>query len=112
MMKIYCKTTDKGIQTYYLTDGKRDYDLFRTSFHRSNKEFFGKGRYVQEVLDARRHRSETVRRTSVRLVSAVKYIESEYGICVFQQTAKKQQRKIRSTKLLRKSERALELIAV
>lgn len=110
-MKIYCKA-NKAKQTYFLTDGKRDYQLFTTSYRKSNKAFFANGRYIQEVLDARRHKSETVRRISVRLISTVKYIESEYGICVLQQTAKKRQGKIRSTKLLKKSERAdYELLA-
>lgn len=91
--KIYCKTTGKGVQSYYLFDGKQDYYLFNSEFRRSNKEFFSQGRFIQEVLDAKRHNSTSVRKTSNRLIGAVKYIESEYGICVFQQTAKKQQKR-------------------
>ncbi len=91
--KIYCKTTNKGIQSYFLNDGKTDYYLLNSAFRRSNKEFFSQGRYIQEVLDARRHHSTSVRKASVRLIGAVKYIEKEYDVCVFNQTAKKQQKR-------------------
>ena len=110
--KIYCKTTAKGVQKYYLTDGKRNYDLFESSFRKSNRDFFSRGRSIQEVLDAKRHVSASVRRISVRIISMVKYVESEYGVCVFRKTEKKQQSKRRSTKLLRKSQMAEEDIAV
>lgn len=103
--KVYCRTTAKGVQTYYLTAGKEDYYLFDADYRKSNKEFFSQGRYIQELLDAKRHNSTSVRRISTRLINAVRYIESEYAICVFQQTAKKQQKK-RSNKMFRKSERA------
>ena len=110
--KIYCRTTAKGIQTYYLTDGKRDYYLFNSTFHKSNKEFFSHGKFIQEVLAAKRHVSASVRRVSVRIISMVKYIEGEYGLCVLHKTEKRQQIKRRSTKLLRKSQLAEELVAV
>jgi len=91
--KIYCRTTAKGIQSYFLNDGKTDYYLFNTVFRQSNKKFFSPGRYIHEVLDARRHHSTSVQRTSTRLIGAVKYIEKEYDVCVFNQTVKKQQKK-------------------
>lgn len=109
--KIYCRTTAKGIQSYYLTEGKENYHLFDSAFHRSNKEFFSQGRFIQEVLNARRHASTSVQKISVRLISLVKYIESEYGICVLQKTANKKQRKRRSSKMLRKSQYSYELAA-
>lgn len=109
--KIYCRTTAKGVQSYYLTDGKENYFLFVSDYHKSNRDFFSQGRYIQEVLDARRHTSTSVQRISARLIGAVKYIESEYGICVLQQTAKRQKGNIRSTKMLKKSERAYDFVA-
>ena len=105
--KIYCRTTDKGVQTYYLTDGKRDYYLLRTNYRKINTVYFSHGRSIEEVLNARRHISNSVQRISVRLITMVKYVENEQGICVLRQTAKKQQRKIRSSKMLKRSERAL-----
>ena len=109
--KIYCRTTAKGVQTYYLADGKKNYYLFNSTFHKSNKEFFSQGRYIKEVLDARRHVSASVQKISIRLISIVKYIESEYGICVLQKTANKRQQKKRSTKMLRKSQYSYGLVA-
>ena len=90
--KVYCRTTGKDTQSYYLEYGNKTYYLFGTRFYRSNREFFVCGRYIQEVLDARRHESASVRRASVRLIGAIKYIENEYGICVLRQTAKKRRR--------------------
>lgn len=107
--KVYCRTTAKGVQSYYLTDGKENYYLFDSAYRKSNKEFFSQGRFIQEVLDAKRHASTSVQRTSIRLVGAIRYIESEYGICILQQTAKRQQKK-RSTKMLRKFERGYERV--
>lgn len=102
--KIYCKTTAKGVQSYYLTHGKEDYYLFDSAFRKSNKQFFANGRCIDEVLNARRHVSASVQRISTRIIGLVKYIESEYGICILRQTAKKQCKKIRSNKMTRKSE--------
>ena len=105
--KIYSRTTAKGVQTYYLTDGKKEYCLIRSNYRKSNMVFFSRARSIGEVLNARRHVSSSVQRISVRLISMVKYIENEQGICVLKQTAKRQQRKVRSTKMLKRSERAL-----
>lgn len=108
--RVYCKTTAKGVQSYFLTVGKVDYYLFNSDFRRSNKEFFSQGRFIQEVLDARRHVSASVQRISIRIISAIRYIESEYGICVLQKTARKQQRK-RSVKSFRIYDRQYEFAA-
>lgn len=109
--KIYCRTTAKGVQSYYLTDGKENHFLFTSAYRKSNRDFFSQGRCIQEVLDARRHTSASVQRISARLISAVKYIESEYGICVLKQTVKRQNGHRRSTKMLKKSERAYDFVA-
>ena len=106
--KIYCRTTAKDTQSYYLAYGKENYFLFDCAFRRSNKEFFAPGRYIDEILDARRHASKSVRRISVRLIGYAKYIESEHGISIFQQTARKKAKK-RSNKMARKSEMQYKL---
>ena len=91
--KIYCKTTEKGVQSYYLTDGKETHFLCNSSYRKSNKDFFAIGRRIDEVLDARRHYSSSVRKMSERLIKVVKYLEGEYDLCVFNQTAKRKQNK-------------------
>ena len=93
MQKIYCKSSRHDWQAYYLTDGKRDYYLCEMPYDRSSWSFFSQGRRIEEVLSARRHSKERIRRASERLVSVVKYAEKEYGICVFRQTAKKLQKR-------------------
>ena len=76
--KIYCRTTAKGVQSYYLTYGREDYYLFDSAYRKSNMEFFSRGRLISEVLNARRHISTSVQRTSNRLIGFIKYIESEF----------------------------------
>lgn len=86
---VYCKTTARGVQTYYLNDGKRDYYLLKSGYHRSNRDFFSQGRSIQEVVASRKNKSTSVRKARDRLLGAIKYIESEYGLCLLQKTAKK-----------------------
>ena len=108
--KVYCTTKMKGVQYYFVKVDGVEYYLFSSAFRRSNKNFFARGRYINEVMDGQRNCSESVRRISTRVVGAIKNLESEEGLCIFQQTAKLKQKK-RSTKMLRKSENAFGDIA-
>lgn len=83
MKTIYCITTDKDEQTFYLCDGGKEYYLFRQKYRVSVKEFFGKGVDLVMALSAKASHSEAVRRTAEKLVPYIKYIESEMGIVVF-----------------------------
>lgn len=101
MTAIFCKTTAKGKQSYYVTNGAQNIILFTAAFRKSNKEYFGSGCTVSDVFKARRHYSTSVRHVAERIISAIKYIEREYELSIFDQTAKS-----KSTKLKNKKEQA------
>ena len=96
--KIYCKTTGKGQQSYYLTVNGEDYFLFTQKFRRSNKEFFANGVTIDEALNWAGQRSESVIRTMRKLPSYISFVESEYGISVLKKTKKRQENRFKAYK--------------
>ena len=86
---IYCETTAKGEQTYYLmADGKR-YFLFRQAFRKSNKIIFEQGVCLFDLKKIRKNSSHSVRRTAEKLPPYIRYIEQEYGLCLMENTKRK-----------------------
>ena len=106
--KVYCEVLNSKTQAYYLTDGRQNYYLFTTDYRTGSVKFFSKSRSIDEVLEARRHKNTRVRMMSKRLIGVIKYMESAFDLCVLRKTAKKKQTKVRSSKMLRKSEREYE----
>lgn len=88
MIRVYCKTTGKAQQSYYLTNGSKNIYLFVSTYRKSNKAYFGKGCTVNEVFSAKNHCSASVRMVALRIIAALKYAEKEYDMCIFDQTAK------------------------
>lgn len=88
---VSCKKTKKGCQTYYLGIGTQEIMLFTSALRKSNADYFGNGCSVDDLFKAKRHHSSATRKIAERLISAIKYAEKEYGICVLEQTAKRQQ---------------------
>ena len=87
---IYCLTTDKGIQSFYLEAQGETHYLFSQSFRRGVKEYFGQGVHLDAAMDFSRARhDDAIVRTMKKLPSYIKYIEKEYGIEVLRQTARK-----------------------
>ena len=89
--KVFCLTTAKGVQSFYLeAHGERHY-LFSQNFRRSVKNYFGRGGvHVDAALDfSRSGHSTSVIHTMRKLPSYIRYIEKEYGIEVLRKTARK-----------------------
>lgn len=82
MIKIYCRTTSKGKQTFYLNTGKTDYYLFMQDYRASNKQHFAKGQPLNDALDMKGVHSTATRKTIEKLLPAIRYVEKEYGITV------------------------------
>ncbi len=79
---IYCATTAKDEQSFYLmTQGKR-YFLFTQAFRRSNKEVFERGISLSNFRKLKKHCSFSVRHTIQKLPAYIHYIEQEYEIVV------------------------------
>ena len=87
---VYCVTTGKGEQSFYLEACGETHFLFSQNFRRGVKEYFGAGVHIDAAMDFSRARSNTsLLKTMSKLPSYIKYVEKEYGIEVLRQTARK-----------------------
>lgn len=97
--KIYCQTTSKGVQSFYLLHEGREHFLFSQDFRQSVKSYYEGGVTVSEALNnSRGGENHALRKTMEKFPSYIRYIEREYGITVLEQTAKKASRKERDRK--------------
>ena len=79
---IYCTTTAKGEQSFYLMEQGTKYFLFVQAFRRSNKEVFEQGISLFDLRKLKKHCSFSVRHTAEKIPAYIRYIEQEYGISV------------------------------
>ena len=86
---IYCTTTAKGEQSFYLMTQKTKYFLFAQAFRRSNKDVFGQGISLFELRKLKKHCSYSVRHTAEKLPAYIRYIEQEYDILIMETTKRK-----------------------
>ena len=69
---VFCKTTAKATQSFFVKVGGREYFLFEQDFRKSNKEFFRNGVGVHAINNY----------SSVRRLAREKVVrQSEYGRC-------------------------------
>ena len=87
---IYCTTTAKGEQTFYLMAQGTKYFLFVQAYRRSNKEVFEQGISLFDLRKLKKHCSYSVRHTAEKIPAHIHYIEQEYGISVMEMTKRKQ----------------------
>ena len=87
---IYCTTTAKGEQTFYLMAQGTKYFLFVQNFRRSNKEVFEQGISLYDLRKLKKHCSYSVRHTAEKIPAHIRYIEQEYNISVMEMTKCKQ----------------------
>ena len=90
---IYCKTTEKGKQTFYLSFNGKDYFLFTQKYRVSNKDYFSKRVFLDNALNHSMTKSRSVRKTMTKLIPYIRYIEQEYGIVVLRKTIKNNDKK-------------------
>lgn len=101
MDKTFCKTTSKGVQSFYLSVNNKDYFLFSQAYRVTVREHFRYGLSINECLDYRQTKSCAVRRTLDKLKVYIPYVEKEYGVAVFNKTKNKRDRRIRKDYLLK-----------
>ena len=90
MTKIFCKTTDKGIHTFYASVNGRSYYLFRQNYRRGVNEYFRRGVTVDAALCFGRSKNNTaIQKTMAKLPAYIRYAEKEYGITILNKTNKK-----------------------
>lgn len=86
---IYCTTTAKGEQSFYLTAQGTKYFLFAQAYRRSNKEVFEQRISLYDLRKLKKHCSYSVRHTAEKLPVYIRYIEQEYGILIMEKTKRK-----------------------
>lgn len=87
---VFCKTTAKAKQSYFVKVDGKDYFLFQQDFRKSNKKFFQKGVDVNAINDYSCVHSISVRKTLDKLPVYIRYIEKEYNVAIYEKTKQKQ----------------------
>lgn len=87
---IFCKTSDKGVHTFYLSTQNESYYLFSQNYRRGVNKYFADGVILDRAIDfSRANGDSAIIRTMQKLPSYIKYIEREYDIDVLRKTAQK-----------------------
>ena len=90
MTRIYCLTTDKDVQSFYIEACGETHYLFSQNFRRGVKEYFRGGVHLDAALDLSRAKNNTALiKTMKKLSSYIRYIEKEYGLEILRQTIRK-----------------------
>ena len=86
---IYCKPTDKGIHSFYLLIGNKEYFLFSQAYRKGVEKYYGKGVHIDESMKySRAHNDIAITRTMDKIPMYIKYIEREYNVEVLKKTKK------------------------
>ena len=89
---IYCRTTAKGVQSFFINSNGENHFLFSQNFRRGVKEYFERGVSIDQAINfARARGNSAVMHTMEKLPSYIRYIEREYGLEVLRRTARKNQ---------------------
>lgn len=74
-------------QDFYVKVDNVDYFLFRQSYRKGIKEYFGNGVRIDKALKNNWNKLDrAVLRTIDKLPSYIKYVEKEYGIAILDKT--------------------------
>lgn len=87
---IQCGRNERGSLSFYLVTGEERYFLFYQDNRAAVRAYFGNGLTIDEAYDYKKSNSNAqIRKAMARLPRSIRYIESEYGICVLENTKKK-----------------------
>lgn len=90
---IYCKPTAQGIHSFYLITDAREYFLFSQNYRKGVQSYFSKGVRLDQARNYSKSNSDSaIIKTMNKLPMYIKYIEKEYGICILEQTKKKEKK--------------------
>ena len=88
--KIYCKTTGKGIHSFYLQLRNETYFLFSQSYRKGVQDFYQNGVMLSDSFNhSKSHHDNAIERTMTKIPLYIKYIEKEYGIKILKQASNK-----------------------
>ena len=86
---VFCKTTAKATQSFFVNVHGRDYFLFNQNFRKSNKEYFRNGVNIHELGNFSSAHSSAVRKTLDKLPTYLRYVEKEYDVAIYNKPQKK-----------------------
>ena len=87
---VYCKTTAKGLQSFFVTTNGETYYLFAQNFRQGVKRYFGNGVNITDAIDiSKANHDQALIRTMKKLPKYIKYIEKYYGIAILNRTIRK-----------------------
>lgn len=87
---VYCTTGKKGIHSFYLRVGSRDYYLFSQNFRIGVQRYYRKGVILDEAMNiSRSHGDAALIRTMKKIPTWIRYVEKEYELEVLRRTKKK-----------------------
>ncbi len=93
MIKVYCKPTEKGVHSFFLSVEGKDYFLFRQRYSTSNRNFFGSGVPLDRVFSFRNVHSVATQRTLDKIQTAIPLAERRFGIAVTKKQLRKTDRR-------------------
>ena len=90
---IYCRTTAKGIQSFYVKIGTERYYLFSQRYYVGVRNFFTNGRRFNELSNACKNGNTAVRRTAEKMSTYLKYVEKEYNVVIYDKRDRRKSRR-------------------
>ena len=89
---IYCETTAKGVQSFFINANGETHFLFSQNFRRGVKDYFERGVRIDEAINFKRSNGNSaIIHTMEKLPTYIRYVEREYGMEVLRRTARKNQ---------------------
>ena len=86
---IYCKTTEKGVQSFFINANGETHFLFSQNFRRGVKDYFERGVRIDEAINFKRaNGNSAIIHTMEKLPAYIRYVEREYGMEVLRRTAR------------------------
>ena len=90
---IYCETTAKGVQSFFINANGETHFLFSQNFRRGVKDYFERGVRIDEAINFKRaNGNSAIIHTMEKLPAYIRYVEREYGMEVLRRTARKNQK--------------------
>ena len=87
---IYCKPIDKGVHSFYLIFGEKEFFLFNQAYRKGVHDFYGKGvRFDEAMKHSRAKHDSAISRTMDKIPMYVKYIEKEFDVTILNRTKKR-----------------------
>ena len=86
---VYCRTLEQGVHSFYMkVDGKRYY-LFSQDYRKGVQDYFGHaGVSIDDAINhSKGHNDKALMRTMDKVLTQVKYIESEFNVIALRRTA-------------------------